>query len=58
MNKIILGLIAAASISTAALANKHTDIDPRNRNQSAAFLSGPMTLRPSSSADTPYRSQA
>ncbi len=35
MNKIILGLIAAASISTAALANERTDIDPRDRNQSA-----------------------
>lgn len=33
MNKIILGLIAAASLSTAALASERTDIDPRDRAQ-------------------------
>lgn len=35
MNKIILGLIAVASLSTVALASDRTDIDPRDRGQVA-----------------------
>ena len=33
MKKIIIGLFAIASLSTAALANERTDIDPRDRTQ-------------------------
>lgn len=33
MNKIIIGLFAISSLSTAALANERTDIDPRDRTQ-------------------------
>jgi hypothetical protein len=33
MNKIIIGLFAIASLSTAALASDRTDIDPRDRAQ-------------------------
>ncbi len=33
MKKIIIGLFAIASLSTAALASDRTDIDPRDRAQ-------------------------